>query len=76
MHTTRSKFPVQTAYKENKLIWELTIKALLANAVDGIKSMRVCHSDSVPSGALLLPASAICKVNCKSRLILRRKVMF
>ena len=59
---TRSEFPVQVAYKEDKALWEPIVKKLLCTAVDVTKSMRPCSRDKVPPDALLLPASVVCRV--------------
>jgi hypothetical protein len=59
---TRAEFPVQQAYKEDKALWAPVVKNLFVNAVKVTKSMRPCSRQEVPAGALLLPASVICKV--------------
>jgi len=59
---TRAEFPVQLAYSENKGLWEPVVKALFKNAVAVTKSMRPCSIKDIPAGALLLPASVVCKV--------------
>ena len=59
---TRSEFSVQRAYNEDKLLWAPIVKTLFSNAVKVTKSMRPCSRSEVPKGALMLPASVVCKV--------------
>ena len=82
---TRSEFPVQVAYKEDKALWEPIVKKLLCTAVDVTKSMRPCSRGKVPPDALLLPASVVCRVKadpkqmghhllCKGRIVVQHSV--
>jgi hypothetical protein len=59
---TRSEFSVQRAYNEDKELWAPIVKTLFNNAVKVTKSMRPCSRNEVPVGALMLPASVVCKV--------------
>ena len=62
IHVPRSEFSVKQAYIEDKLGWAPVIKSLFADAISNIKSIRPCHRRDVPADAIVLPASAVCKV--------------